>query len=161
MARSKVDAKEFMLQYGDRIGVGVAGLLAFLFIVFAVLGGGGGVSAEQVRDSSKKADEAIKRSEVVPDKIALKDRTDVKPLNQIDDLSKSLVKPIATDQLALVWRFFEPEQLRGKFRSNPTVLQPLELIAMPLVGAFRLYEVRVVNNVEEAMVLTTKDSKKE
>lgn len=56
MAKSKIDAKEFMLQYGDRIGVGIAGLLALLFVVFAMLGSSGGVSAEQVNASSKKAD---------------------------------------------------------------------------------------------------------
>lgn len=159
MAKSKIDAKEFMLQYGDRIGIGVAGFLALLFVVFALLGTGGGVSAEQVKDSGKKAGDAITRSEVVPDKIALKDVPEVKQLNQINELSKSLVKPIVTDQLALSTRFFEQEPLRGRFRSNPKVLQPLETTAVALVGAFRMYEVRYVNRNEEAMVLTLRADK--
>src|SRR5437899_1576017 len=109
MAKSKIDAKEFMLQYGDRIGVGIAGLLAFLFVLFAMLGSGGGVSAEQVKESGKKADEAIKRSEVNPDRVALKDEPQVKPLAQIDALSKSLTVSIVFDQLRLPFRFFVPE----------------------------------------------------
>ncbi len=157
MAKSKIDAKEFILQYGDRIGVGIAGLLAALFVVFAVLGNSGGVSAEQVNDSSKKADEAIRRSEVVPDKVALKDVPTVKPLDQIDELAKALIKPFAIDQLQLLSRFFEPEPLKGKFRSNPSVLQPLELAVEPLVGQFRIYETRTVNKVEEVMVLKPRE----
>lgn len=158
MAKSKIDAKEFMLQYGDRIGLGIAGLLAFLFVLFAFLGSGSGVSAEQVRESSKKADEAIKRSEINPEKIALKDEPTVKPLNQIDELSKSLTKPIAMDQLHLPFRYFEQDPPRGNFRSNPSVMQALEVTSLPLVGAFRLYETRLVNNVEEAMVLTPRNA---
>lgn len=157
MAKSKVDAKEFMLQYGDRIGVGIAGLLALLFIVFAILGTSGGVSAEQVRDSSKKADEAIKRSEVNPEKIAVNDDPTVKPLKQIDELSKGLSKPFAIDQFALLLRFFEQDILKGKFRSNPQVLTPLEIAVVPLVGAFRIYETRYVNKNEEVMVLKTRE----
>lgn len=160
MAKSKIDAQEFMLQYGDRIGLGVAGFLAFLFVLFAILGGGGGVSAEQVKESSRKADEAIRRSEVNPEKIALKDEASVKPLNQIDELSKALTKPIAMDQLTLPARFFAGDPLTGKFRSNPNVLQPLEVTAVPLVGAMRLYETRVVNKVEEAMVVSPRDGQK-
>ncbi|HQR43515.1 MAG TPA: hypothetical protein PLX97_12540, partial [Gemmatales bacterium] len=159
MAKSKIDAKEFMLQYGDRIGLGVAGLLALLFVIFAILGGGGGVSAEQVKESSKKADEAIKRSEINPEKIALKDVVDVKPLNQIDELSKSLTKPIAMDQLHLPFRYFQHEPAKGKFRSNPKVQQVLEITAVPLTGQFRMYETRVINGAEEAMVLTPRDAR--
>ena len=151
MAKSKIDAKEFMLQYGDRIGLGVAGFLALLFVIFAILGGGSGVSAEQVKESSRKADEAIKRSEINPDKIALKDEPSVKPLDQIDLLSKSLIKPIVTDQLTLPIRYFEGDPLRGKFRSNPNVMQALEVEAVPFVGSIRLYETRVVNKVEEPL----------
>jgi hypothetical protein len=153
MAKSKIDAKEFMLQYGDRIGVGIAGLLALLFVVFAMLGSGGGVSAEQVNASSKKADEAIRRSEINPDMIALNDEPTVKRLSQIDELAKALGKPFTIDQLQLLSRFFEPEPLRGKFRSNPMVLQPLELAVEPLVGQFRVYDTRFVNNQEEVMIL--------
>lgn len=156
MAKSKIDAKEFMLQYGDRIGIGIAGALAFLFVLFAMLGSGGGVSAEQVKLSAVKADEAIKRSEVNPDKIALKDEPLVKPISQIDLLSKSLAVHIDLDQLHLPFRYFAPEPLQGKYRSNPNVMQPLEITSKPLVGAFRIYEVRMNNKVEEAMVLTTK-----
>lgn len=157
MAKSKVDAKEFMLQYGDRIGVGIAGLLALLFIVFAILGTSGGVSAEQVKQSSKSADEAIKRSEVNPDKIAVKDDPKVKPLSQIDELSKALSKPFAIDQFALLVRYFEQDVLQGKFRSNPQVMKPLEIAVEPLIGAFRIYETRVVNKNEEVMVLKARD----
>ncbi len=153
MAKSKIDGKEFMLQYGDRIGVGIAGLLALLFVVFAMLGSGGGVSAEQVNASSKKADEAIRRSEINPDMIALNDEPTIKRLSQIDELAKALGKPFTIDQLQLLSRFFEPEPLRGKFRSNPLVLQPLELAVEPLVGQFRVYDSRYVNNVEEVMTL--------
>ena len=53
MARSKIDAKEFMLQYGDRIGVGIAGLLAFLFVLFAMLGSGGGVLRQRLLRSGR------------------------------------------------------------------------------------------------------------
>lgn len=154
MAKSKIDAKEFMLQYGDRIGIGIAGFLAVLFVLFAMLGSGGGVSAEQVRESGKKADEAIKRSEINPDKIAIKDDPQVKPIAQIDQLSKSLAIQIDLDQLHLPFRYFAPEVLTGKYRSNPSVLQPLEIAAKPLVGAFRIYEIRMNNKVEEVMVLT-------
>lgn len=154
MAKSKIDAKEFMLQYGDRIGIGIAGFLAGLFVLFAMLGSGGGVSAEQVMNSGKKADEAIRRSEVNPEKIAIKDDPQVKPLSQIDQLSKSLAVQIDLDQLHLPFRYFAPEILQGKFRSNPNVLQPLEIAAKPLVGAFRIYEIRMNNKVEEVMVLT-------
>ncbi|MBL8823876.1 MAG: hypothetical protein JNJ77_14920 [Planctomycetia bacterium] len=154
MAKVKFDAKEFMLQYGDRIGVGIAGFLALLFLVFAILGTSGGVSAEQVKDSGKNADDAIRRSEVNPEKIALKDEATVKPLNQIDELSRSLTKQISIDQLQLAYRFFEPEVPRGKFRSNPKVLDVIELAVEPLIGAFRMYEIRYVNNNEEVMVVT-------
>ncbi|HQR06610.1 MAG TPA: hypothetical protein PLN21_07295 [Gemmatales bacterium] len=154
MARSKIDTKEFMLQYGDRIGIGIAGFLAALFVLFAMLGSGGGVSAEQVRESGKKADEAIKRSEINPEKIAIKDDPQVKPLSQIDLLSKSLAVQIDLDQLHLPFRYFAPEALAGRFRSNPNVMQPLEIAAKPLVGAFRIYEIRLNNKVEEVMVLT-------
>ncbi|HMO35162.1 MAG TPA: hypothetical protein PKA06_03890, partial [Gemmatales bacterium] len=157
MAKSKVDAKEFLLLHGDKIGVGIAGLLAALFIVFALMGTSGGVSAEQVKESSKKAADAIQRSEVDTEMIALKDEPSVKPLNQIDELAKSLMKPFATDQLKLLSRFFEPELLRGKFRSNPNVLQPIELAVEPLVGQFRVYETRLVNRVEEVMVLKPRE----
>lgn len=154
MAKMKFDAKEFFLQYGDRIGVGIAGFLALLFLIYAILGTSGGVSAEQVKDSGKKADDAISRSQVNTEKIALKDEATVKPLDQIDELSRSLTKQISIDQLQLAYRFFDPEIPRGKFRSNPRVLQAIELAVEPLVGAFRMYEIRYVNNSEEVMVLT-------
>jgi len=160
MAKVKFDAKEFMLQYGDRIGVGIAGFLALLFLIFAIVGTSGGVSAEQVKNSGQKADDAIRRSQVNPEKIALKDEATVKPLDQIDELSRSLTKHISIDQLQLAYRFFEPEIPKGKFRSNPRVMQSIELAVVPLVGAFRMYEIRYVNNTEEVMTLTPRSGVK-
>ena len=69
MAMSKFDAKEFILLYGDRIGAGIAGFLALLLLIYACLGGGGDVSADDIKRSSNSAKEQIARSQADPDEI--------------------------------------------------------------------------------------------
>src|SRR4029079_15124019 len=158
MAKAKFDAKEFFLNYGDRVGLGVAGFLAVLLLVFAMLGSSGGVSADQVKDSSNKADSAIKRSVPDTDVVALKGEPNVKTLDEIEKLSRSLAHLFSIDVLQIGYPFYAWEPRRGKFRSNPEALRPVEIAAIPLVGAFKVYDTKVDNQGLWVMVLKPKNA---
>jgi hypothetical protein len=161
MARSKVDAKEFMLLYGDRVGLGIAGLFTLLFLVFAVLGGGGGTSADQIKQSSQTASTAIQNSQVDPDDIKLVNEP-VLSLARIDSLSKALTRSMPIDVLSLAFRFFAAEELRGDFSSNPEAFRIVEIAAFPIVSSFKIYETRIDerNKKIDFMVLTATDPSK-
>jgi hypothetical protein len=157
MAKAKFDAKEFFLNYGDRLGLGIAGLLAVLLLVFAMLGSSGGVSADQVKDSSQKASSAISRSQPDADVIALKGEP-VKTLDEIEKLSRSLAHLFSIDVLQIGYPFYSWEPRRGKFRSNPEALRPVEIAAIPLVGAFKVYDTKVDGQGMWVMVLKPKNA---
>lgn len=158
MAKKKmslqVDWKQLGLQYGDKVGLGVAGLLALLLIVVGLTSSETVLSAQEIAKNKTDTQNAVQRHPVDADKLepSKLEPDRVKSVEQIAALSENLKQPLPVGVLATVFPWGDVVPLDDTLRSNPDVLAAVALAAKPVHISFRAYDIREVGGNVEVLV---------
>ncbi len=141
MAKKKslnIDFKQFFLNYGDRIGVGIAGIFILLLLAYSFIGPEKSLSSDQIRDQRDKARQALINFPVKKEELEPKE---VKSVEEIAKLSESMKKPVPFGTLATMFPFQYVPPGQDNFRSNPEVFAALALKAAPVLMAYKVYDI--------------------
>src|SRR5262249_29495252 len=150
----KFDVKQFLLQRGEFVGLGVAGAIVTILLILAAMKGfsspGPGANANVLNDAAKRVNTRLQTEK--PDEEWVKEKGDLKALAHAD-------KPVeladtASYRAALNY-FFPPGQTDAK-RRGVTVMAPTEFQFRIAHAQLRSYQLRGDTNKAPDKVLMLK-----
>ncbi len=143
MAKKKMamnfDYKQFLLNYGDRIGVGIVGFLVLMLLIYSFLGPEKSLSSTEVREQRDRSRQALINFPVDRGQLEPKE---VKSVEEIAKLSESMKKPVPFGTLATLFPFQYVPPGQDNFRSNPEVFSAVALKAAPVIMAYKIYDIQ-------------------
>lgn len=132
------DVKQFLLQHGEKIGIGVSLLIMILFVWWGLGRGSGPTSDEAIKKNAASARQAIQQSQVQEDKIHPQDAPTE---DKIRHLETAFHTPIHSQGYQLLYPFAPRLSFEQTWRSNPEVFAPEEVVGIPMAFSFRVFEI--------------------
>src|SRR5262249_47237339 len=140
MAAPKFDIKQFLLQRGEFVGLGVAGAIVTLLLIMAAMKGlsspGPGKNVDILADASKRVNNRLRTEK--PADGGIQEKADLKSLAQAD---KS-IEPADTGKFRIALNYFFPPGQTDAKRRGVTVLAASEFRWQVAHTQLRAYQLR-------------------